>query len=207
MRDRTVADLWGFCRTATMPTNVAPDAPGPIRLFGKAGNNPLATTARSRCRPRLRERLVQIEPAPGAPFATGVVEIVVGRPAMSELNPVVLQPSRPRRGADLSVLRGAAPWRTTASALRAACVRGAIFTAGATLAGMAACTSTSNNAADASAGARAATRTGAAATDGGSAGSGGGPEAGPAPGWGGRWSPRTARSRSTAGLPAQLGKS
>jgi len=49
--------------------------------------------------------------------------------------------------------------------------------------------STSNNAADASAGGAGGNKDGAAATDGGSAGSGAATEAGRHRGWGGRWAP------------------
>lgn len=78
-RTRTVEDLWGFCRTCyyadvcragcTWTTHV---------LFGKPGNNPYchhrALTLEEQ---GLRERIEQVEPAPGKPFDHGRFELVL----------------------------------------------------------------------------------------------------------------------------------
>ena len=78
-RDRTVEDLWGFCRTCYYAdTCMAGCTWTAFSLFGRAGNNPL-------CHHRVlelqrqgkRERLVPAAPAPGVPFDNGRFEIVL----------------------------------------------------------------------------------------------------------------------------------
>ncbi len=78
-RDRTVDDLWGFCRTCYYAdTCMAGCTWTAFSLFGRAGNNPL-------CHHRVlelqrqgkRERLVLAAPAPGLPFDNGRFEIVL----------------------------------------------------------------------------------------------------------------------------------
>jgi len=78
-RDRTVDDLWGYCRTCYYADTCRAGCTWTaFSLFGKAGNNPL-------CHHRVlefqrlgkRERLVQVERAPGMPFDNGRFEIVV----------------------------------------------------------------------------------------------------------------------------------
>jgi radical SAM protein with 4Fe4S-binding SPASM domain len=78
MRDRTVEDLWGFCRTCYYADECRAGCTwtGDV-LFGRPGNNPF-------CHHRVlelakrgkRERLVQVEAAPGRPFDHGRFEIV-----------------------------------------------------------------------------------------------------------------------------------
>lgn len=78
-RTRTVNDLWGYCRSCyyadicragcTWTTHV---------LFGRAGNNPYCHhRALELSRQGLRERIVQIEKAPGKPFDHGRFALVV----------------------------------------------------------------------------------------------------------------------------------
>ncbi len=78
-RDRTVDDLWGYCRTCyyadvcragcTWTSDV---------FFGKPGNNPYCHhRALEFQRAGKRERLVRAEAAPGEPFDHGRFEIVV----------------------------------------------------------------------------------------------------------------------------------
>jgi radical SAM protein with 4Fe4S-binding SPASM domain len=78
-RDRTVDDLWGFCRTCYYAdTCMAGCTWTAFSLFGRAGNNPL-------CHHRVlelqrqgkRERLVPAAPAPGLPFDNGRFDIVI----------------------------------------------------------------------------------------------------------------------------------
>jgi radical SAM protein with 4Fe4S-binding SPASM domain len=79
MRDRTVDDLWGFCRTCYYADECRAGCTWTgFSLFGKAGNNPLCHhRALEMQREGLRERLVQVERAPGVPFDHGRFEIVV----------------------------------------------------------------------------------------------------------------------------------
>lgn len=78
-RTRTTEELWGFCRRCyyadvckagcTWTTHV---------LFGRAGNNPYCHhRALELSRQGLRERIVQIEKAPGVPFDHGRFELVL----------------------------------------------------------------------------------------------------------------------------------
>jgi Y-X(10)_GDL-associated radical SAM protein len=78
-RTRTSNDLWGFCGTCyysdvcragcTWTTHV---------LFGRAGNNPYCHhRALELSRQGLRERIVQVEAAPGVPFDHGRFELVL----------------------------------------------------------------------------------------------------------------------------------
>lgn len=78
-RNRTVNDLWGYCRSCyyadvcragcTWTTSV---------LFGRAGNNPYCHhRALELARQGLRERIVQIQAAPGKPFDHGLFELVL----------------------------------------------------------------------------------------------------------------------------------
>jgi radical SAM protein with 4Fe4S-binding SPASM domain len=78
-RDRTVDDLWGFCRTCYYAEEcMAGCTWTAFSLFGRAGNNPL-------CHHRVlelqrqgkRERLVPAAPAPGRPFDHGHFDIVL----------------------------------------------------------------------------------------------------------------------------------
>jgi radical SAM protein with 4Fe4S-binding SPASM domain len=78
-RDRTVADLWGFCGSCYY----ADECRGGCSwmsssLFGRTGNNPYCHhRALDFARRGLRERVVQTAAAPGASFDHGAWEIVV----------------------------------------------------------------------------------------------------------------------------------
>jgi radical SAM protein with 4Fe4S-binding SPASM domain len=79
MRDRTVDDLWGYCRTCYYADVCRAGCTWTgFSLFGKPGNNPLCHHRVLEMRRQgKRERLVQIEAPPGAPFDHGRFEIVV----------------------------------------------------------------------------------------------------------------------------------
>ena len=79
MRDRTVDDLWGYCRTCYYADVCRAGCTWTgFSLFGKPGNNPFCHhRALEMRRQGKRERLVQVAPAPGVPFDNGRFEIVV----------------------------------------------------------------------------------------------------------------------------------
>jgi radical SAM protein with 4Fe4S-binding SPASM domain len=79
MRDRTVDDLWGYCRTCYYADVCRAGCTWTgFSLFGKPGNNPLCHHRVLEMRKQgKRERLLQIEAPPGAPFDHGKFEIVV----------------------------------------------------------------------------------------------------------------------------------
>lgn len=78
-RDRTVDDLWGFCRTCYYADECRAGCIWmATSLFGRPGNNPYCHhRALELERVGLRERVVQREPAPGAPFDHGRFELVL----------------------------------------------------------------------------------------------------------------------------------
>jgi radical SAM protein with 4Fe4S-binding SPASM domain len=78
-RDRTVDDLWGFCRSCYYADVCRAGCTWTTHtLFGRPGNNPychhraLELAARG-----LRERIVQVEAPPGLPFDHGKFALVV----------------------------------------------------------------------------------------------------------------------------------
>jgi radical SAM protein with 4Fe4S-binding SPASM domain len=78
-RDRTVADLWGFCRTCYYADECRAGCTwtGTV-LFGRPGNNPYCHHRALELAERgQRERLVATHRAPGLPFDTGRFELVV----------------------------------------------------------------------------------------------------------------------------------
>ena len=77
-RDRTVDDLWGYCRTCYYADECRAGCTWTADvLFGKPGNNPLCHhRVLELARKGKRERLVQVEQAPGQPFDNGRFEIV-----------------------------------------------------------------------------------------------------------------------------------
>jgi radical SAM protein with 4Fe4S-binding SPASM domain len=79
MRDRTVDDLWGYCRTCYYADACRAGCTWTaFSLFGKPGNNPLCHHRVLEMRKQgKRERLVPVAPAPGVPFDNGRFEIVV----------------------------------------------------------------------------------------------------------------------------------
>lgn len=90
-RDRTVDDLWGFCRTCPFATTCMAGCSFTAHaVFGRPGNNPYCHyRARDFAKRGLQERLVHATPAPGVPFDSGTFEIVVepygSKVEMSEL--------------------------------------------------------------------------------------------------------------------------
>lgn len=78
-RDRSRGDLWGYCATCPLADvclgGCSFTAHG---FFGRPGNNPLCHFRAIQHQKRgLRERLVRVERAPGAPFDSARFEIVV----------------------------------------------------------------------------------------------------------------------------------
>jgi len=78
-RDRTVDELWGFCRTCYYAEECRAGCTWTaFSLFGKPGNNPLCHhRALEHQRQGKRERLVPVAPAPGEPFDNGRFEILI----------------------------------------------------------------------------------------------------------------------------------
>jgi radical SAM protein with 4Fe4S-binding SPASM domain len=78
-RDRTVDELWGYCRTCYYAEECQAGCTWTaFSLFGKPGNNPLCHhRALEFQRHGKRERLVPVAPAPGEPFDNGRFEIVI----------------------------------------------------------------------------------------------------------------------------------
>lgn len=79
IRDRTVDDLWGFCRTCYYADDCRAGCTWTsTSLLGRPGNNPLCHhRALEHQKLGQRERLVQIESAPGQPFDHGRFDIIV----------------------------------------------------------------------------------------------------------------------------------
>lgn len=79
MRERTIDDLWGYCRTCYYAEVCRAGCTWTaFSLFGKLGNNPLCHHRALEMNGRgLRERLVPVAPAPGEPFDHGQFEIVM----------------------------------------------------------------------------------------------------------------------------------
>jgi len=78
-RARTLEDLWGFCRTCPFAANCLGGCTFTAHaVLGRPGNNPYCHfRARTLAKQNVRERLVPVEPAPGAPFDNGRFEIVL----------------------------------------------------------------------------------------------------------------------------------
>lgn len=77
-RDRTVADLWGFCATCYYADECRGGCTWTAQsIHGKPGNNPLCHhRALEMDRAGRRERIVPREPAPGVPFDHARFEVV-----------------------------------------------------------------------------------------------------------------------------------
>lgn len=78
-RDRSVEDLWGYCRTCYYAADCLGGCTWTAHsFFGKPGNNPYCHhRALELARAGLRERLVRVQPAPGAPFDHGVFQVII----------------------------------------------------------------------------------------------------------------------------------
>lgn len=79
VRDRTVDNLWGFCRSCYYADVCRAGCTWTSHVFfGRAGNNPYCHhRALDFERRGLRERLVPVEPAPGVPFDHGRFDVIV----------------------------------------------------------------------------------------------------------------------------------
>jgi len=79
MRDRTLDDLWGYCRTCYYAEECMSGCTWTSFVtLGRAGNNPFCHhRAIEMAREGKRERIVKVTEAPGEPFDNGVFEIVV----------------------------------------------------------------------------------------------------------------------------------
>jgi radical SAM protein with 4Fe4S-binding SPASM domain len=77
-RDRTVDDLWGYCRTCYYAAECMSGCTWTTHsLFGKPGNNPYCHhRALEMERAGLRERVVLKEKPPGVPFDHGLFELI-----------------------------------------------------------------------------------------------------------------------------------
>jgi radical SAM protein with 4Fe4S-binding SPASM domain len=78
-RERTVEDLWGYCKTCYYAEECKAGCSWTSHcMFGKPGNNPYCIhRAMMHERQGLRERLVKLGPAPGRPFDHGLFDLVV----------------------------------------------------------------------------------------------------------------------------------
>jgi radical SAM protein with 4Fe4S-binding SPASM domain len=77
-RDRTLEDLWGYCRTCYYGAECLAGCTWTAHsFFGKPGNNPYCHhRALELARAGLRERVERVQAAPGAPFDHALFEIV-----------------------------------------------------------------------------------------------------------------------------------
>jgi len=78
-RDRTVDDLWGFCKSCYYAEDCMAGCMWTSHMyFGRPGNNPFCHhRALEMQRRGKRERVVRVAPAPGAPFDHGLFDIVL----------------------------------------------------------------------------------------------------------------------------------
>jgi radical SAM protein with 4Fe4S-binding SPASM domain len=78
-RDRTVDDLWGFCRTCPFAATCMGGCSFTAHaVFGRPGNNPYCHfRARELAKCGLRERLVPAQAPPGLPFDSGTFDLVL----------------------------------------------------------------------------------------------------------------------------------
>jgi radical SAM protein with 4Fe4S-binding SPASM domain len=94
-RDRTVDDLWGYCRTCYYADVCRAGCTWTAHvLFGRAGNNPYCHhRALELAAQGLRERVVPRSAAPGEPFDYGLFDLVV-EPSDAGPAPIVSAPRR-----------------------------------------------------------------------------------------------------------------
>jgi len=78
-RDRTLDDLWGYCRTCYYADECRAGCTWTgFTLFGRPGNNPYCHhRALEMKRAGKRERILQTQAAPGEPFDHGAFELIV----------------------------------------------------------------------------------------------------------------------------------
>lgn len=79
IRERTIADLWGFCRTCYYADTCMGGCTWTAHsLLGRAGNNPYCIHRATELEAQgLRERIVKVEAAPGLPFDHGRYELAL----------------------------------------------------------------------------------------------------------------------------------
>jgi radical SAM protein with 4Fe4S-binding SPASM domain len=89
-RDRTVADLWGYCATCYYADECRAGCTWTADvLFGRPGNNPMCHYRALEMDKRgKRERLERVRAAPGEPFDHGLFEIVVEDKVVPSTPPV-----------------------------------------------------------------------------------------------------------------------
>jgi len=97
-RNRTVDDLWGFCRTCSFAATCLGGCSFTAHaIFGRPGNNPYCHyRARTLARDGRRERLVPRTAAPGLPFDNGTFDVVeepLDAPDPAPPSPQTLVPS------------------------------------------------------------------------------------------------------------------
>jgi len=96
-RDRTVEDLWGFCRTCYYADVCRGGCTWAAHsLLGRAGNNPYCHhRALTLAKEGKRERIVKVEEAPGKPFDLGRFALLL-EPLDGQGEAVVQEPPPPR---------------------------------------------------------------------------------------------------------------
>ncbi|TXD40685.1 radical SAM protein [Lujinxingia vulgaris] len=109
LRERTVEDLWGYCRTCYYAAECKAGCSWTSHsLLGKTGNNPYCIhRAMDFERRGQRERVVKVEGASGKPFDTGRFEIVVED--LEERAPLELRTILGRSQEEVASLKGDAP--------------------------------------------------------------------------------------------------
>ena len=105
-RDRTIEDLWGFCRSCYYADVCRGGCSWTSHaLFGKPGNNPFCHyRALQLAKEGKRERVVKVEDAPGLPFDTGKFELIIEAldAPMNEAQPTIPEPKIRHRLAQIS---------------------------------------------------------------------------------------------------------
>jgi radical SAM protein with 4Fe4S-binding SPASM domain len=98
LRERTAADLWGFCAGCYYADTCKGGCSWTAHsLLGRPGNNPYCIHRALQLEQRgLRERVVKVEAAPGTPFDHGRFELIE--------EPIATPATRPRRIVSLPVL-------------------------------------------------------------------------------------------------------
>jgi radical SAM protein with 4Fe4S-binding SPASM domain len=101
-RNRTVDDLWGFCRSCYYADICRAGCTWTTHtLFGRPGNNPYCHhRALELAEQGLRERIIQVEAPPGVPFDHGKFELVLeGADGLEAPTTKASKPRKPTKGA------------------------------------------------------------------------------------------------------------